>query len=222
MGERNDLVPFENEAGKVRRRYARLTEKELEELSAIFPEPFIDHLRRHGWCSFAGGLFWTVSPKHLESGIADWKLDAPVHAFGHNAFGDVYVLCRDRVVALYSSGGTLTHSADLVDFLNDVLGPNQLRKSDVAPLKKKLGPVDWDECYTYAPAFPIETDDVRTASRGKLLPYVSIVGQLVAPVKIADSLKPRQTPRLKLPSDLLDLVADAEKELDERKKKKGY
>jgi hypothetical protein len=111
---------------------------------------------------------------------------------------------------------------DLLDFLNYTVGPSQLRKSDVAPLKKKFGPVDWDECYTYAPALPIATDKVRKAAKGKLLPYVSIVGQLVAPVKLAKYPPGGKNPQGKLPPDLLELAADAEKELAERKKKKGY
>jgi hypothetical protein len=47
----------------------------------------------------------------------------------------------------------------------------------------------WDECYTYAPALPIDTDGPREAGKGKLLAYVSIIGQLVAPVKISRSVE---------------------------------
>jgi hypothetical protein len=227
MAERNDLIPFEHEAGKQPRRYAVATEDELKELEVNFPEPFVDYVRRHGWCSSSGGLFWMVSPRYLAPALADWQLDAPVQAFGRNALGDIYALCRGKVVLLYCSGGTLALSGSFLGFLNYGIHPQDtLCKSDVKELQRELGPLRWDECYTYSPSLAIKADVVRKAEKGKLAPYVSIIGQLVAPVKIAESVARTDQPVEGFPEDLgeelMSLVEDAKVKLEKRKKEKGY
>lgn len=228
MSERNDLIPFEEEIGKVRVRYASASSGELAELATVFPQPFVDHIRANGWCSYADQTFWTISPDYLAPAIEDWKLDEPVRVFGRNALGNVFAFCRNLVVILSTSGNTLVTAFDLLDFLNYGLSPDALR-TDAKYLAKELGPLEWDECYTYVPALPFPSPGGRRAEKGKLLPYVSIIGQMVAPVRLADSLAAAMIPpeiRAEAMSDdlraeLLARAAVAEKEIEEERKRKG-
>jgi hypothetical protein len=214
MAERNDLVPFEQRIARQRQRYAAATADEIAELAANFPAPFVDEVRRHGWCSMAGGAFWTVSGRYLAPALADWQLDAPVQAFARNALGDVYVACRGRVVVLGDIGVPTVDPYDVLDFLNFALNPDvHLRKSELKRFKRELGPIRWDECYTYVPAPPINTTEERQRDRGKLLPYLSIIGQLVAPVAISEPVAQIGQPGPGSPREfedqLLSLLADA-------------
>ena len=229
MPERNDLVPFENEIARQQRKYATATDDEIAELSETFPEAFVDYVRRRGWCSMAGELFWTVSPRYLAPALADWQLDAPVQAFGRNALGDLYVLCHGRVLTLYADGYTHALRSNVLGFLNYGLDlTDRLRRSDVKRLRRELGPLNWDECYTYSPALAIKAVVERRADKGKLLPYVSIVGQLVAPVPIAESVdlagRPLEPVELDEETDreLKSLLEKAKANVERRKREKGY
>jgi hypothetical protein len=91
---------------------------------------------------------------------------------------------------LYNDGDFQVVPFDMVNFLNHMLNTRDgLRKADVLALRKELGPLAWDECYTYAPALPVGTQGPRKPSKGKLIPYLSIIGQMVAPVKIAQAVE---------------------------------
>lgn len=227
MTARNDLIPFKDRIAKRPRRYAIATDEELDDLAATFPEPFIDFVRRHGWCSMSGDTFWFVSPRVLAPALADWQFDLPVQAFARNALGEVHVLCQGMVVSLFTTGRVLATGTGLLNFLNFRLSRrDDLQQSTVRELKRDLGPIEWDECFTYTPALPIETDQEVVAGKGKLIPYVSIIGQLVAPVKLSTKLASTNIkPELhdpKLREQLMSVTADARKQVEKRKREKGY
>lgn len=150
-------------------------------------EDLIALWREDGWASYENGLFWTVNPFDYADVIKDWKIVEPgTLVFGRNAFGDLFLLCKEEIFRLkiqYNHLGNI--GTEVYLFLNFLLRQPNLQKSFLQKklfrkVHKLLGDLQADECYGLFPALPLggDEEDPKAYKRVKIREYLSSLAQI--------------------------------------------
>lgn len=155
------------------------------------PAPLLAEWKESGWCSFGDGLIWLVDPDFLKVSVREW-LGATSKAipFARSAFGHLYLWDDEGAHMLDPQHGTIAKIVNKIEvvfdyvlcrkeYLNDVLDQKLFKKA-----RKKLGPLEFDECYGFEPAIAIGgPGTLDTLRKVKLREHLSILAQLVDEVK---------------------------------------
>lgn len=163
-----------------------VTPKQIESFKGKLPEALLDEWSENGWCSYGGGLFWTVNPEDFEDVLEDWvDDDAGKYVYLRTAFGSMIFWDGERnyfVDVLHKDVSQIFNEVESVfdttlctkDFLEYVV----LQKTFKAALPK-LGKMKKDECYGFLPPIAISDDDSPDALElVKLREHLAILAQV--------------------------------------------
>ncbi|WP_426340086.1 GAD-like domain-containing protein [Pseudoduganella sp. S-14] len=182
--------------------YAAVPDQILEKYRRILPDSLLEIWQSQGWCSYGGGMFWTVNPEEY-----GWLVDGwikPLNGLpkdryfiiGRSAFGEFFcarengprvftICCPIAAVMARSSAlvpGNMEGAIDMFfggmrledfDFDDDDGNPMFEAARDVLGL---LGP---DEVYGFVPVLPLGGEaNVTNLQKLKLGVHIDIVKQL--------------------------------------------
>jgi hypothetical protein len=167
------------------------TEKSLKAYRKLLPESLIAEWEEAGWCAYGEGLVWIVNPDELKAAVKEW-LGASNKAlpFARSAFGHLFLWDEKGAHMLDPHYGTIAKLIDDIplvlnytfcskQYLDKVLDQKLFRKS-----LKKLGALDFDECYGFEPAIALGgPGTLDTIRKVKLREHLSILAQLVEEVR---------------------------------------
>lgn len=166
------------------------------------PDQLLAYWQEHGWCGYAGGLFWTVDPQEYEQVLKAWvgdtafmKKDA-YHIIARSAFGKLYFWGErtGHSLKVFAPGAYClprndATQADDLDFeLRMFFSARTRRENDFAdlfaPALKKLGPLAHDEMYGFVPALALGgPSDLKHLQKVKAVEHLVFLAQL-APLEI--------------------------------------
>ncbi len=155
------------------------------------PANLLAEWKESGWCAYGDGLLWLVDPNDLKAPVREWLGASNKKVpFARSAFGHVFLWDDDGAYMLDPHEGTLAKIVKNIDvvfdyvlcqkeYLEDVLEQKLFRKA-----LKKLGALDYDECYAFEPALALGgPGTLETLRKVKLREQLSILSQLVDEVR---------------------------------------
>jgi len=155
------------------------------------PERLIAEWEDSGWCAYADGLIWLVDPDELKAPLKEWMGAANMSIpFARTAFGHLFLWNADAAYMLDPQYGTLAKIVNKIEvvfdyvlcreqYLDDVLDRKLYRKA-----LKRLGPLEFDDCYGFEPAIALGgPGTLDTLRKVKLREHLSILAQLSDGVK---------------------------------------
>jgi hypothetical protein len=187
MPQFTDFIKTHGPAAKCR----PATESSIVTYREKLPEPLIAQWEDSGWCAYGGGLIWLADPDQLKATVMEW-LGAESNAipFARSAFGHIFLWdqeCAHMLDPQYGTIGKFVNKIEVVfnyvlrskQYLDDVLDIKLFRKAS-----KKLGQLEYDECYGFEPAIALGgPGTLDTLRKVKLLEHLSILAQLVDEVR---------------------------------------
>jgi hypothetical protein len=160
----------------------------VEKYAHGVPEELLQYWREVGWCAYARGLVWLMNPDDLVDVLDDWL--GPDHGaipFCRSAFGNIFVWHQGEVKSLATQSGRINTVMSRIDvFFNGVLLDERyldgmFHKKLFRQALKKLGPLEYDECYAFEPVLALGgSGELDTVRKVKMREYLGILAQLVA------------------------------------------
>ncbi len=202
-----DFQVFIDEFGEATSR-VNVPQESIEKWRGKLPEQLLTYWQQEGWCSYAGGLFWTVDPTDYEDIVDEWLEDTPFeqldsfHVIARSAFGKLYLIgesigCSTKISCVISSIYALPkelkrkNERDLTLNVQSFFcfrGKADCDIKDEAgkPLferaLKKLGPLAIDEMYGFEPAIVLGGKMLLdNLVKVKIDQHLTILRQLAAP-----------------------------------------
>jgi len=167
------------------------TEKVINAYRKKLPEPLIAEWEEGGWCAYGDGFIWFVNPDDLKAPVKEWLgASSKAVAFARSAFGHLFLWDARGAHMLdphYGSIAELIDDIELVvnssltskSYLDDVLDSKLFKKA-----LKKLGPLEYDECYGFEPALALGgPGTLDTLKKLKLREHLSLLAQLTDELK---------------------------------------
>ena len=155
------------------------------------PAPIIEEWQESGWCAYGDGLIWLVDPDMLMVSVGEWLgTSSKAVPFARSAFGHLYLWDEECAHMLDPQHGTLAKIVNKIEivfdyvlcrkeYLEDVLDQKLFTKA-----RKRLGALEFDECYGFEPAIALGgPGTLDTLRRVKLREHLSILAQLVDEVR---------------------------------------
>jgi hypothetical protein len=171
------------------------------------PDQLLKYWKDEGWCAYADGLFWTVTPDDYEDLVDEWlhdtfleQIDA-FHVIARSAFGELFlwgqktggsatISCATNSIICLSSN--LKRRLDDPDFYARTFFSNKsIDRCDLddelgQPLFKralaKLGSLEEDEVYGFEPALVLGGKmRLENLAKLKLDVHLTILRQLASP-----------------------------------------
>ncbi len=152
----------------------------------FLPNLIIAEWNEVGWCSYSQGLIWIVNPSDFQTILQEWQINfESSFVFARTSFGDLILWDGERVKylsVLYKDIFNLSEDLRILfnltlcdqSYLEDVLDI-ELHKKAV----KKLGRLQYDECYTFEPALALGgSGDIETVNKAKLRECLYFLSQL--------------------------------------------
>jgi hypothetical protein len=160
----------------------------IDKYAAHVPEELLQHWREFGWCAYADGLFWLVNPDDLVDVLDDWL--GPNHGavpICRSAFANVFMWHQGAVKSLATQTGMINTVMSRIDvFFENVLRDERyldgmLHKKLFRQALKKLGPLQYSECYAFEPVLALGgSGELDTLRKVKMREYLGILAQIVA------------------------------------------
>ena len=163
-----------------------VTSKSIEKYQGKLPDLLIEEWNEVGWCSYAEGLLWIVNPEDFQDVLKEWIINSESsYVFARTSFGDMIVWDGKRVnyiSVLYKNIFNLSESLRVLfevtlcdqNYLEDVLDIELHEKAI-----KKLGRLEYDECYAFEPALALGgSGDIETVQKAKLREHLYFLSQL--------------------------------------------
>ena len=150
---------------------------QLDKFRGVLPDVLLHYWETEGWCSYAGGLFWTVNPDDYSCLLETWLQGTPFEgndryhviarsafgeliAFGETYVGKVTVMCAyNAIMALrsdFNSPAKVPDNAIRVFFGNVEPDLFDVNGEDGSSLFKgasdRLGTLKPNEVYGFVPA----------------------------------------------------------------------
>jgi hypothetical protein len=162
-------------------------EASLKVFSSDMPVELVDLWRSEGWCSYGGGLLWTVDPRDFEDILDEWVdlEDGKAHVFLRTAFGHLYLWYDGDAYSLDVQRADLSRVSDDIATVFTVLTDEDvqelmLRRDIFRQVRKRLGPPARDECYAFVPAIPLGgPGTAETVQKVKLQEHLHLLAQIV-------------------------------------------
>ncbi|MFL6210653.1 MAG: GAD-like domain-containing protein [Pyrinomonadaceae bacterium] len=167
------------------------TAESLREYQDRLPAALLEEWQETGWCSYDDGLLWLVNPAELADVLADWLDPAAGHlVIGRTSFGDLLLWNQQGLHYLHVVFEGIAFQTDRIDiyfnslitrdeYLDEVLDRPLHRRA-----VKKLGELEYDECYGFEPAValggPGTLDTLRVV---KLREYLGLLAQFSTGLK---------------------------------------
>lgn len=167
------------------------TPKAIATYREKLPGLLIAEWEESGWCSYGDGLIWLVDPDFLMVSVREW-LGKSSHAvpFARSAFGHLFLWDDAGGHMLDPQHGTLAKIVNKIEIVFDYVLCRKEYLEDVLDQKlfvkarKRLGGLEFDECYGFEPAIALGgPGTLDTLRRVKLREHLSILSQLVDEVK---------------------------------------
>ena len=174
----------------------------IERFRGKLPEQLLAYWEDHGWCGYAGGLFWTVDPQEYEPVLEAWIGDSPFmekdayHIIARGAFGELYFwgesTCDSLKVFAPGSYCSPRKSAfqhgDLECGMRAFFSKRNRKENDFADLfvsaSEKLGPLKHDEMYGFVPALALGgPSELSHLQKVKAVEHLVLLAQL-APLEV--------------------------------------
>lgn len=165
----------------------KVSAKIIDKYEKKLPEELITFWKEEGWCSYSNGLIWVVNPDDFEYVADEWFDDKVKRiVFARSGFANFYLWSNKYgVQQLYTQyQKVLVVSEELPFFFNYGLNQDKYLKSNLH-LKlfnqavKKLGELDYDECYAFEPALALGgSEKIANINKVKIQPYLAILAQL--------------------------------------------
>jgi len=184
-------------------------EKTLQLYKGRLPDQLLSYWREFGFCGYGEGLFWTVNPAEYEDLLGMWLGNTSLwnrekyHVIARTAFGEMYVigeeslddtiinphLCNilpgDPPEKILSND----EKSRYIGIFFDSQDKDSLDIADIndKPLFKrvleKLGPLKYDEMYTFVPALATGGKaDIENVQITKLYDQLALLSELDTPV----------------------------------------
>src|SRR5262245_48397823 len=166
------------------------TEKSLKTYRDKLPDELITEWEEVGWCAYGDGFIWIVDPAELVAPVKEWLGTSSVYAFARSAFAHLFLWDQEGAHMLDPQLGSIAKLINRIDlvfnstlvsksYLQNVLDQTLFRKA-----LKKLGPIEYDECYGFEPAIALGgPGTLETLKKVKLREHLSILAQLVDELK---------------------------------------
>jgi len=169
----------------------------LERYRHKLPEDFLSEWEHSGWCAYARGRIWTVNPDLFIDTIREWLPDwclgednQPI-VFARGPFGDLLVYYNGEVGQLNVHYGRyiVVNPTGLDLFLGFSLTEKYIDNALDGKLAlgaiKKLGPLAFDEMFTFEPALALGgATKLKYVKKVKMLPQLNILAQLFDEVTV--------------------------------------
>jgi len=161
------------------------TEKSLKAYGSKLPAELIAEWQEVGWCAYGNDLIWIVDPDELKALVKEWLGSNKALAFARSAFGHLFLWDNEGASMLDPQHGAiarLTKKIELVfnyslcsqAYLDTVLDQKLFNKA-----LKKLGSLEYDECYGFEPALSLGgPGTLSTLKKVKLREHLSILAQV--------------------------------------------
>lgn len=181
--------------------YAAADEEALAKYRGVLPDSLLDFWREEGWCSYAGGLFWTVNPDDYAWLVDGWikplegMPDDRYFVIARTAFGDFYcarqhgrsmilISCPYGLVMASKSAlgnGTIERATEAF-FGGTAKSRFDFSDDDDHPMFSaalaSLGPLAQDEVYGFVPMLPLGGEaKVGNLQKLDLVVHVDILKQ---------------------------------------------
>lgn len=169
-----------------KRKFRSLSPEELADTKEHFPEDLFLFLEEEGYCSYGDGFFHFVNPADYQDVLSEWtKVPEGYLVFCRTGMGDLILWGEERVHIMHVHSGYFSNiSEDMFDFFKFSLGDvqyveNTLFKKQFDQAKKKLGPLDQDECYAFVPALAMGgNEDSKNLHKMKIKESLNLLSQL--------------------------------------------
>jgi hypothetical protein len=166
---------------------ALVSEETIQRYQGILPDGLLDHWRTMGWCGYGKGLIWVVNPDDFRDTLKEWLGPAAegAHAVARTAFGNIAYVNDEGTYYIDVHLNMILKQVKNVeaffwltlcdnDFLNNVLDRKRFQQA-----LSRLGVLEPDECYAYAPALALGgPGTAETLIKVKMMEHLSILAQL--------------------------------------------
>jgi hypothetical protein len=185
------------------------TDSEIQRARTILPSPLADMMEDLGFCSFAGGLFYTCHPDEMRSILAIVFGTDPdfsyrdCHVIGYSAFGDLYIwsdtyqslntnlaealiFCTSLTNPDWKHTATPDHmAANMLPTIEEIDFVDQYGEPLYRRCQEKYGRLEPGECYGFFPALAISgifgpRRTIEHIRRVKAMEHFAILAQLDA------------------------------------------
>src|SRR4029453_18230151 len=159
----------------------------LTDLPGRFPPGLVQLWQNHGWCAYAGGLFWTIDPDEVAEVLREWPtLPAEAYALARDGLGNLFLSIKGEVHRLDIHHNRKDVIAMTIDFFLDMKIFNPSFKSDYLEAdlfraaNARLGPLGPRECYAYFPALAMGgTERIESLRKVSFLEHLAFLAQTV-------------------------------------------
>lgn len=169
-------------------RYREYTQADQDRLAGRIPEVMRMILQRDGWCSYRKQMFWMCDPDDWDPVARAWFPQSPSpQILARSAFGDLFVLDEIFWLTLPQQSVLITSSDNSNWFFGRTLTSKtfmlQTELSRLRATRDQVGPLEWDEMYTYVPAFALGgSEETSKLERVKAREQLVMLSQL-APIR---------------------------------------
>jgi hypothetical protein len=157
------------------------------------PQAILDLWQDAGQCAYSDGLMWFVNPDDY-AGIMDAWLEEPDHSlvFARSSFGELFTWNGEAIYQLFIHVGSYGRlMKDITVYMESVMINNRILE-DSHDLKlhkkalKKLGPLAYDECYTFVPALALGGEEsITNVAKVKHLEHLLFLAQVHGKIRPA-------------------------------------
>ena len=125
--------------------------------ASLVPELLVREWRAHGFGEHAEGAIWTLSPDASYLDPAEWGLHRSAIPILRTAFASHLFWCDEAFVWLNPFTGKATQLGSDPElqfeytFVDPLFMKDMLRTALFRTARRRLGPLDEDECYGFAP-----------------------------------------------------------------------
>jgi hypothetical protein len=165
--------------------YRRPTPDDLARFSERVPEGLKHYWETYGWCSFLGGLLWTINPFDYDDVKANWPLDEKALVIARSGFGDLLAVVGPKLLIIYvhtaryemsvsSYEDVLAYHLSNVEDIDESFWGDLYREGVAA-----LGTPGVDEMFTFEPALALGGEPIlECLRRARLKPALAILAQI--------------------------------------------
>lgn len=158
----------------------------INNYQSLLPNLLIDEWKEFGWCSYAKGLIWLVNPDDFKDILEEWKIDfESSFVFARTSFGDMLLWDTERVKYISVLYKDIFNLSESLSVIFDITLCDQNYLEDVLDIKlhneavKKLGILEYDQCYAFEPALALGgSGNIETIRKAKLREYLYLLSQL--------------------------------------------
>ena len=164
----------------------KATDESIRAYKDKLPSALIEEWQETGWCAYGDGILWLIDPSELQDVVEDWlgpSEDGLV--FARSAFGQMLVWNQEGASHIDVLYGMIAHLTDDVDFLFNYMLCEKNFLDSVLNRKlfrsavKKLGQLEYDECYAFEPALALGgPGTLETLTKAKLREHLGLLAQL--------------------------------------------